>query len=107
MSIEKVREHFTALGIAERIMEFEVSSATVELAAKAVPIKSPMDLAVDEDKNVYIVDRDNNRIIALDPYYKLKFIIDTFKPIRLTEPPQKLGALYIIFPDKSSTFYFF
>ena len=36
MSIEKVREHFTALGIADRIMEFEVSSATVELAAVAV-----------------------------------------------------------------------
>ena len=36
MSIEKVREHFTTLGIADRIMEFEVSSATVELAAQAV-----------------------------------------------------------------------
>ena len=39
MSIEKVREHFSALGIADRIMEFEVSSATVELAAKAVGVE--------------------------------------------------------------------
>ena len=50
-----------------------------EIALKAVPIKSPTDLATDEDNNVYVVDRDNNRLIALDPYYKLKFIIDTFK----------------------------
>ncbi len=39
MSIEKVRECFTALGIADRIMEFDVSSATVELAAKAVGVE--------------------------------------------------------------------
>ena len=39
MSIEKVREHFTALGIADRIMEFDVSSGSVELAAKAVGVE--------------------------------------------------------------------
>jgi prolyl-tRNA editing enzyme YbaK/EbsC (Cys-tRNA(Pro) deacylase) len=39
MSIEKVREHFSTLGIADRIMEFDVSSATVELAAKAVGVE--------------------------------------------------------------------
>lgn len=36
MSIEKVREYFKTKGIAERIQEFEVSSATVALAAKAL-----------------------------------------------------------------------
>lgn len=36
MSIEKVRAYFTTLGIEKRILEFDVSSATVELAAKAV-----------------------------------------------------------------------
>ena len=36
MAIDKVREHFKTLGIEDRIMEFEVSSATVELAAEAV-----------------------------------------------------------------------
>lgn len=36
MAIEKVRKYFEKLGIADRIMEFDVSSATVELAAQAV-----------------------------------------------------------------------
>ena len=36
MSIERVRAEFEKLGIAERMLEFPVSSATVELAAKAV-----------------------------------------------------------------------
>ena len=39
MSIEKVRNYFQTLGIAERIMEFDVSSATVELAAQAVGVE--------------------------------------------------------------------
>ena len=36
MSIQKVRAYFETLGIADRIREFTVSSATVELAAQAV-----------------------------------------------------------------------
>ena len=48
------------------------------LAAKAVAIKNPSDLEVDDAGNVYIADSDNNRIVVLDRYYKLKFIIDTF-----------------------------
>ena len=36
MSIEKVREYFKRSNMENRIKEFEVSSATVELAAKAV-----------------------------------------------------------------------
>ena len=36
MAIEKVREYFKELGIEGRIQEFDISSATVELAAKAV-----------------------------------------------------------------------
>lgn len=36
MAIEKVRKYFEELGLADRIMEFDVSSATVELAAQAV-----------------------------------------------------------------------
>ena len=50
-----------------------------ELAAKMVSIANPTDLEVDENNNVYIVDKNNNRVVVLDPYYKLKFIIDTFK----------------------------
>ena len=36
MAIEKVREYFTNVGMADSIQEFEVSSATVELAALAL-----------------------------------------------------------------------
>ncbi|MEE0514154.1 MAG: YbaK/EbsC family protein [Emergencia sp.] len=38
MAIEKVRAYFQTLGIEERILEFDVSSATVELAAAAVGV---------------------------------------------------------------------
>lgn len=36
MAIEKVREYFKAFSMEDRILEFDVSSATVELAAQAV-----------------------------------------------------------------------
>lgn len=36
MSIDKVREYFRTFGIDDQILEFDVSSATVELAAQAV-----------------------------------------------------------------------
>ena len=36
MSIERVREYFQRCGMAERVLEFPVSSATVELAAAAL-----------------------------------------------------------------------
>ena len=36
MAIEKVKEYFSKYGIADRVQEFDVSSATVELAAQAL-----------------------------------------------------------------------
>jgi prolyl-tRNA editing enzyme YbaK/EbsC (Cys-tRNA(Pro) deacylase) len=36
MSIEKVRAYFSTLGMEDRVLEFPVSSATVELAAQAL-----------------------------------------------------------------------
>lgn len=39
MSIEKVRAYFASVGLAERIQEFEVSSATVALAAEALGVE--------------------------------------------------------------------
>ena len=38
MSIEKGRAYFRSLGLEDRVQEFDVSSATVELAAKAVGV---------------------------------------------------------------------
>ncbi|MGM9618640.1 MAG: YbaK/EbsC family protein [Oscillospiraceae bacterium] len=39
MSIEKVRDYLAGFGVADRIREFDVSSATVELAAVAVGVE--------------------------------------------------------------------
>ena len=39
MSIEKVRAYFQGFGVADRIMEFPVSSATVELADQALGVE--------------------------------------------------------------------
>lgn len=39
MSIEKGRAYFRQFGMEDRVLEFEVSSATVELAAKAVGVE--------------------------------------------------------------------
>ena len=39
MSVEKVREYLTKYGVEDRMQEFEVSSATVELAAQAVGVE--------------------------------------------------------------------
>ena len=36
MSIERVKEYFGKFNMADRIQEFDVSSATVELAAQAL-----------------------------------------------------------------------
>ena len=38
MAIDKVREYFRQFGMEDRVMEFDVSSATVELAAEAVGV---------------------------------------------------------------------
>ena len=38
MSIERVRAYFRELGMEERVLEFETSSATVELAAQTVGV---------------------------------------------------------------------
>lgn len=39
MSIERARAHLARYGLAERVREFDVSSATVELAAQAVGVE--------------------------------------------------------------------
>lgn len=41
-------------------------------------IANPGDMLTDDSGNVYIADTDNNRIVVLDRYYKLKFTISTF-----------------------------
>jgi len=43
-----------------------------------VALNKPGDLITDNDGNVYIADAGNNRIVCLDRYYKLRFIIKNF-----------------------------
>ena len=46
MAVAKAREYLTSYGVADRMREFEVSSATVELAALAVSA----DMLLNNDK---------------------------------------------------------
>lgn len=58
MAIEKVREYFKTLGIADKIQEFETSSATVALAAEALhcePSRIAKSLSFHVDEKVVLV----------------------------------------------------
>ena len=65
--LNKLAELYPELDEAGLVAKSELSLST-----------SFVDLEVDEEKNVYIVDRDAGRVIVLDPYYKVKFVIDSF-----------------------------
>ncbi len=71
-----------------------------------VPIENPGDMVTDAAKNVYIADTGNNRIVVLDQYYKLNFIISEFsndqgvpdslsspQGVFVSEPNEKYGKL--------------
>ncbi len=83
--------------IAEHYPELSVE----ELLAKAVPISNPTDIEVDDNGNVYIADTDNNRIVVLDRYYKLKFIIDSF--VNEQGVPDQLSAPQGVFITADKT----
>ena len=76
MSIERVRNYFRALNMEQRILEFEVSSATVELAAKALNceesrIAKTLSFRV-EDRCILIVAAGDARID--NAKYKARFL---------------------------------
>lgn len=75
MAIEKVREYFKKFNIEDKIQEFEVSSATVELAAEAAGceparIAKTLSFKID-DKAILIVTAGDARID--NSKYKAKF----------------------------------
>lgn len=75
MSIEKVRAYFKERGIEDRILEFDVSSATVELAAQALGcegcrIAKTLSFHV-EDRVVLVVAAGDVKID--NPKYKAQF----------------------------------
>lgn len=75
MSIEKVREYFKNTGMESNIMEFETSSATVELAAEALNcepdrIAKSLSFLIDETPVIILV----SGLSRIDnPKYKAKF----------------------------------
>ena len=66
-----------------------------------VAISNPSDIEVDDEMNVYIADTDNNRIVVLDRYYKLKFIISDF--INDQGVPDNLSAPQGVFITSDKT----
>ena len=75
MAIEKVKEYFNQYGMEHRVQEFEVSSATVELAAKALScepcrIAKTLSFMVD-GQPILIVTAGDAKID--NPKYKLQF----------------------------------
>ena len=89
MSIEIVRKYFRGSGMEDRILEFDVSSATVELAAQAVgcePARIAKTLSFKvEDQPILIVAAGDAKID--NPKYKAKFHkkAQMLKPEEVTE----------------------
>ncbi len=54
-----------------------VDSSYIGLDSKST-LDDPRDLFVDDQDNIYIADAGNDRIVVIDKYYKLKFIISDF-----------------------------
>ena len=75
MSIEKVRAYFRSVGMEDRVMEFTVSSATVELAAQALscePCRIAKTLSFSVDgQPILIVTAGDTKID--NPKYKAQF----------------------------------
>jgi len=47
-------------------------------AAENIALNGASDMVVDKAGNVYIADTENNRIVCLDRYYRIRFIIKDF-----------------------------
>ena len=67
MSFEKAKKHLCTYGFEDRIQEFDVSSATVELAAKALGcdgahIAKTLSFAISEDRCVLIVTAGDTKV---------------------------------------------
>lgn len=92
MSIEKVRKYFAARGMEDQILEFDVSSATVELAAKALNcdgclIAKTLSFLVHDDVILIVVPGD----VKIDNHkYKMHFGVKA-KMLPAAEAEQLIG----------------
>ena len=92
MSIEKVRAYFRQYGMEDRVLEFPVSSATVELAAAALgcePCRIAKTLAFQvHDRTVLVVAAGDARID--NPKYKAQFGVKA-KMLSLEDTAARVG----------------
>lgn len=75
MSVEQVKSYFKDMGMEERVLEFEVSSATVELAAQALhcePCRIAKTLSFHVGERVVLIVAAGDAKID-NPKYKAKF----------------------------------
>lgn len=75
MSVERVKSYFKDMGMDERVLEFEVSSATVELAAQALqcePCRIAKTLSFHVGERVVLIVAAGDAKID-NPKYKAKF----------------------------------
>ena len=86
-TIDGQKMGLTVENIAQYYPEYDVSgldanSTEYKLAIKNLEpftkLNNPSDIETDDQGNIYIADTDNNRIVVLDRYYKMKYIIDDF-----------------------------
>ncbi len=92
MAINKVKDYFAKYGIADRIMELDESSATVELAAKALncePERIAKTLSFDVGgKTILIVEAGDAKID--NPKYKAQFGVKA-KMLSFDDVEEKVG----------------
>lgn len=92
MAIEKVKAYFASLGMEERVLEFDVSSATVELAAAALncePGRIAKTLSFDVHGTAILVVCAGNARID-NPKYKARFSAKA-KMLTPDEAAEKVG----------------
>lgn len=92
MSLERAKEHLAKYGRADDVLEFETSSATVELAAKAVgcePARIAKTLSFGVDDRVALVVCAGDARIA-NPKFKAQFHTKP-KMLAAEEAPERIG----------------
>ena len=111
MSIEKVRAYFERFGIADRIREFDVSSATVELAAVAVGVQGAriaksMSFKLADDAPIIIVTAGDRKIdnARYKAYFRVKAKMLTFDEAHTMIGHDPGGVCSFALPENVKTY---
>lgn len=111
MSIKKVRAYFEKFGIADRIREFEVSSATVDLAAIAVGVEGAriaksMSFKVSDTEPIIIVTAGDMKVdnAKYKAYFHTKAKMLTFEEAHELIGHDPGGVCSFALPDNVRTY---